>query len=96
VGLVDLGQAAKVRPCLALSVAVAEQDRALITVVAHTTSPRGSRFEVATPTRFLRPGGFDAQHLDTIPRAKLFRKLGVLSATQLATVEAAVRAWLGL
>jgi mRNA interferase MazF len=96
VWLVDLGLAAKVRPCLVLSVPVAEQDRALITVVAHTTSLRGSRFEVAMTRRFLRPGVFDAQNLVTIPRAKLLRKLGVLSATQLATVEAAVRAWLGL
>src|SRR5712692_2681520 len=55
VWLVDLGLAAKVRPCLVLSVPLAEQDRALITVVAHTTSPRGSRFEVAITTRFLRP-----------------------------------------
>jgi mRNA interferase MazF len=96
VWLVDLGLAAKVRPCLVLSVPVAEQDRALITVVAHTTSPRGSRFEVAITTRFLRPGVFDAQNLVTIPRAKLLRKLGGLSATQLAAVEVAVRAWLGL
>lgn len=96
VWLVDLGLAAKVRPCLVFSVPVADQDRALITVVAHITSPRGSRFEVAITTRFLRPGVFDAQNLVTIPRAKLLRKLGVLSPGQLATVEAAVRTWLGL
>lgn len=70
-----------------LSVPVAEQDRALITVVAHTTSPYGSRFEVASITRFLRAGVFDAQNLVTIPRAKLLRKLGVLSPTQLAADE---------
>jgi mRNA interferase MazF len=96
VWVVDLGLAAKVRPCLVLSVPVAEQDRALVTVVAHTTSPRGSRFEVVLTARFLRPGVFDAQNLVTIPHAKLLRKLGVLSPTQLAAVEAAVRAWLGL
>jgi mRNA interferase MazF len=50
---------------------------------------------VAITTRFLRPGVFDAQNLVTIPRAKLLRKLGALSPTQLAAVEAAVRAWLG-
>ena len=94
--LVDLGLATKVRPCLVLSVPVAEQDRALITAVAHTTSPRGSRFEVAITARFLRAGVFDAQNLVSIPRAKLLRKLGVLSPVQLAAVEAAVRAWLGL
>ena len=96
VWLVDLGLAAKVRPCLVLSVPVAEQDRALVTAVAHTTSLRGSRFEVAITTRFLRSGGFDAQNLVTIPRAKLLRKLGGLFPTQLAAVEAAVRTWLGL
>ena len=96
VWLVDLGLAAKVRPCLVLSVPVAEQDRALITVVAHTTSPRGSRFEVAITVRLLRAGVFDAQNLVTIPRATLLRKLGVLSPAQLAAVEAAVGAWLGL
>jgi mRNA interferase MazF len=96
VWLVDLGLAAKIRPCLVLSVPVDEQDRALVAAVAHTTSPRGSRFEVAITTRFLRPGVFDAQNLVTIPHAKLLRKLGILSPTQLAAVEAVVREWLGL
>lgn len=79
--VVDLGLAAKVRPCLVLSIPGAEHARALVTVVAHTTSPRRSRFEVALTTRFLRPGVFDAQNLVTIPRAKLLRKVGVLSPT---------------
>ena len=96
VWLVDLGLAAKVRPCLVLSVPVAEQDRALVTMVAHTTSPRRSRFEVAITTRFLRTGVFDVQNLVTILHAKLLSKLDVLSATQLAAVEAVVRTWLGL
>jgi mRNA interferase MazF len=96
VWLVDLGMTAKVRPCLAFSIPALDQDRALVTVLAHTTSPRGSRFEVDVKARFLRPGVFDAQNLVTIPHAKMIRKLGVLSATELATVEGAVRFWLGL
>jgi mRNA interferase MazF len=96
VWLVDLGYVAKVRPCLVLSVPAQDQDRALVTLVAHTTSPRGSRFEVQITTNFLRPGVFDAQNLVTIPRVKLLRKLGVLSSTQLSAVESAVRAWLAL
>jgi mRNA interferase MazF len=95
VWMVDLGLAAKVRPCLVLSVPALDQDRSLATVVAHTTSPRGSRFEVAVPMPFLRTGAFDAQNLVTIPHAKLIRKLGVLSAEQLSKVEAVVRSWLG-
>lgn len=59
VWLVDLGMAAKVRPCLALSVQAGLQDRALVTLVAHTTSVRGSRFEVVVHARFLQPGVFE-------------------------------------
>jgi len=92
VWMVDLGLAAKVRPCLVLtSVPALDQDRSLATVVAHTTSPRGSRFEVAVPMPFLRTGVFDAQNLVTIPHAKLIRKLGTLSTEQLAKVEVMVR-----
>lgn len=67
-----------------------------MTLVTHTTSPRGSEYEVALSVRFLKPGAFDAQNLVTVPHAKLVRKLGVLSAEQLAAVVAAVRRWLGL
>lgn len=96
VWLVDLGLAAKVRPCLVLSVPADDVDRALVTLVPHTTSLRASRFEVALPIRFLRPGGFDAQSLVTIPLVKLIRRLGRLDARQLTQVEEAVRRWLGL
>ncbi|MFT3820290.1 MAG: type II toxin-antitoxin system PemK/MazF family toxin [Rubrivivax sp.] len=96
VWLVDLGIAAKVRPCLVLSVPAAEQDRSLVCLVPHTTSVRGSRFEVATRLRFLQPGAFDAQSLVTVPTVRLVRRLGALAAPQLADVEAAVLAWLGI
>jgi mRNA-degrading endonuclease toxin of MazEF toxin-antitoxin module len=36
--MVDLGLAAKVRPCLVLSVPLEESDRSLVTLVPHTTS----------------------------------------------------------
>jgi len=96
VWLVDLGMAAKVRPALVVSVPAEDQDRALVTLVPHTTSPRQSRFEASVPAPFLRQGVFDAQNLITIPHAKLIRSLGVLSATQFAVVERAVRLWLGI
>ena len=96
VWLVDLGLAAKTRPCLVLSVLAGDSDRALATIVPHTTSLRGSRFEVALPIRFLRAGGFDAQNLITIPTVKFVRRLGSLSAAELAAVEKVVRFWLGL
>ena len=96
VWLVDLGMVAKVRPCLVLSMPVGPEDRVLVTLVAHTTSTRGSRFEVPLPVRFLRTGAFDAQSLVTVPQGTLIRKLGTLSSDQLALVEGTVRRWLGL
>lgn len=44
--LVDLGMAAKVRPALVVSVPADDADRALVTIVPHTTSLRASRFEI--------------------------------------------------
>jgi mRNA interferase MazF len=96
VWLVDLGMMAKTRPCLVVSIPVEDADRALVTLVPHTTSPRGSRFEVPTDIRFLRPGAFDAQNLVTIPRVKLLRRLGPLSERDVVGVEQAIRSWLGL
>jgi len=96
VWLVDLGYAAKVRPCMVLSIPAADEDRALATLVPHTTSLRNSRFEVKLKVRFLREGGFDAQNLVTIPHAKLIRKLGTLPGFQLIEIEERVRFWLGL
>lgn len=96
VWLVDLGYTAKVRPGLVLSVKPLDTERNLVTLIPHTTSPRGTRFEVNIALSFLRPGSFDAQNPITIPHAKLIRKLGVLTADQLALVEDAVRTWLDL
>jgi len=71
------------------------QDRALATLIPHTTSSRGSRFEVDVKVRFLKPGAFDVQNLVTIPHAKLLRKLGELDSGQLSQVEDVLLFWLG-
>ena len=96
VWLVDLGLAAKIRPCLVLSVPAGEADRSLVTVVPHTTSLRGSRFEIVVSAKYLRSGGFDVQGIVTIPTVRLIRLLGVLSSEQLKSVESGVCSWLGL
>ena len=96
VWLADLGFAAKVRPCLVLSVAPEPQDRMLVTLVPHTTSVRDTRFEVAVRRPFLKAGAFDAQGLVTVAPARLLRKLGALQPAEMALVEDAVKRWLGL
>jgi mRNA interferase MazF len=95
VWIVDLGMAAKIRPALVLSIPSLDQDRSLANIVPHTTSPRGSRFEVEVNARFLKKGVFDAQNLITIPNAKLQRAVGTLQAQDLARVETGVKSWLG-
>jgi len=94
--MVDLGLAAKVRPCLVLSVPLEESDRSLVTLIPHTTSLRQSRFEVTASPRFLRPGAFDAQGIVTVPTVRLMNRLGMLSPEQIRAVEKGVCLWLGI
>jgi mRNA interferase MazF len=85
----------KVRPVLILSIPFADADRALVTVVFHTTAVRSSQSEVKIEVPFLKEGAFVAQSITTYPTVRAIRKLGVLNATQLAEVEAVVFKWLG-
>lgn len=96
VWLADLGIAGKIRPCLVASISPEVQDRALLALVPHTTSVRGSRFEVVVPKRFLEAGAFDVQGLVAIPLTRLQRKLGNLLPEEMALVDEAIKRWLGL
>lgn len=91
----DLGPAAKVRPALVLSVPTDPQDRVVVTLVPHTTTLHGTRFEVPVTARFLKAGAFDAQGLATVAQVKLRQYIGTLGPADLAAVELAVRVWLG-
>jgi mRNA interferase MazF len=85
----------KVRPVLILSIPFAETDRAVVTVVFHSTALRGSQFEVKAEAPFLKPGAFIAQSIATYPTTRAIRKLGVLRAEHFSGVEAKVFQWLG-
>lgn len=95
VWLIDLGYAAKTRPCLILSLPALDEDRALVTVVIHTTATRGTDFEVEVMADFLKAGAFDVQNIVSVPHAKLIRKLGTLRENQLIQVERVVLEYLG-
>ena len=82
VWLADLGIAAKVRPCLLLTDEPADDELALFTVVHHTTSLRGNRWELAIPKPFLQEGAFHLQQINTISKARLIRRLGVLNEAE--------------
>ena len=62
---VDLGLAAKVRPCPIPSDYPAADELALLVVVPHTTSRRGNRWEFPIRKQFLEPGVFHLQPVQT-------------------------------
>lgn len=91
----DCGMVEKQRPVLILSVPFGDKDRALVTVVFHSTALRSSEYEVAIPCPFLKQGAFVCQSIATYPTVRAIRKLGMLTPAQLEAVEAKVFQWLG-
>jgi len=87
--------AEKVRPALVVSIAYGDADRALITIVPHTTALRGSPFEIDVKVPFLKPGAFLVQNVATYPNVRALRKLGALRPDQFDLVFAGLMRWLG-
>jgi len=94
VWLFDLGVTEKVRPARVISVAFGDADRALVTILPHTTSLRRSQFEVPVSAPFLKPGACLVQGVSTYPRVRAIRKLGALKPDQFDSVFAGVLRWL--
>lgn len=84
--LVDFGIAAKVRPALLLTGNPTLEELDLVTVLLHTTSLRGNRWELSIPKPFLKPGAFHLQQLQSISTVKLERKLGALTDEEMNRV----------
>jgi mRNA interferase MazF len=87
--------AGKVRPVLVVSAGYDDADRALVTVVPHTTSLRGSRFEIQVSGPFVKSGAFLVQNVATYPNAREVRRLGSLKPTQFDAVFTGLLDWLG-
>ena len=93
---IDFGIAAKVRPALLLTSEPEDDALDLFTVLLHTTALRGNRWELAIEKPFLKQGAFHLQQVQSISGAKLMRRLGTLSATEMARVDEALANRLGL
>lgn len=93
---VDLGMAGKIRPCLLLTDAPADDELALVTILPHTTALRGNRWEVAIPKSFLKQGAFHLQQIQSVPMARLLRRLGELQPEEWATVIDRIQERLGI
>lgn len=88
VWMIDLGMAAKIRPCLILSDYPAPDELALIVIVPHTTALRGNRWEFPLPRPFLKPGAFHLQQVQPVSLPRFERRLGALTATEFARLGA--------
>ncbi len=91
---VDLGMVEKIRPALVLSGPCGDNDRDILTVIPHTTTLRGSRFEIHVPMPFLKPGAFLAQIPATVPAPRAQKLLGRMTDAQVRLVEEGLLAWL--
>jgi mRNA interferase MazF len=90
VWLVNLGLAAKVRPCLVVSEHPADDELALVIIIPHTTAVRGNRWEFALPKRFLKLGVFHLQQIQPISLSRIERRLGSLTSEEFDRVKAAL------
>jgi mRNA interferase MazF len=79
---VDLGLAAKVRPCLVMSDYPAEEELALVLVIPHTTATRGNRWEFPCTKPFLKRGVFHLQQIQPVSLNRLETKLGALTTDE--------------
>jgi len=59
----------------------------LITVVPHTTALRGNRWEVSIPKPFLKSGAFHLQQIQSLSVARLVRRLGHLTESEMDSFE---------
>src|SRR6266513_2613831 len=91
VWMIDFGMAAKVRPALLLTGEAASDELDLVTVLLHTTSVRGNRWELNIAKPFLKPGAFHLQQIQTISTVKLERRLGLLTNEEMDRVRSALR-----
>ena len=96
VWIVDLGIAGKVRPCLLLTSYPEDDELAMITILPHTTTLRGNRWELAIPKPFLRPGAFHLQQIQSVSIAYLERRLGTLTSAEWQRVQEKLAERLGL
>jgi len=93
---VDLGLAAKVRPCLVMSDYPADDELALVLIVPHTTAVRGNRWEFLIAKSYLKTGVFHLQQLQPISLPRLQLKLGSLTVDEFKALKGRLKSLLHL
>lgn len=98
VWLADLGMAGKTRPVVVLLAEGLEVPRTLIIEVPITSQSRGSAVEISLGhLRFLDPESVaNVQAIGALPRVRFERKLGAVTASDLAAIKSALKKVCGL
>ncbi len=96
--LVDLGMAAKVRPCVVVSASNPDRQRNMSVVVPMTTEIRGGECEVQFPKpAWLRQESVvNVLGIARVDNAKIERRLAAFPADKLSDIEAVLKRILGL
>lgn len=96
--LVDLGLAAKVRPCVVVSIGQADHQRNMSVVVPMTTEIRGGECEIAFPKPpWLRQESVvNVLGIAGVDNAKIERRLATFPADKMLAIEAVLKRMLGL
>ena len=96
--VVDLGMAAKSRPCVVISVANPDSQRSMSVVVPMTTEIRGGECEV----RFLKPAWLRQESVVNVlgiagvDNSKIERRIAAFPADKMAQIESVLKRLLGL
>jgi len=92
---VDMGYAAKVRPCLVVSRQPGDNDRMLFTVIPMTTSCYGNEYEVEHHCHQLK-GVFNVQAIVTVPKSDFIRRIANVNSEDYSLVISKLCIWLDL
>jgi len=96
--MVDLGMAAKVRPCVVVSVSQPDRQRNLSVVVPMTTEIRGGECEI----RFPKPAWLRQESVVNVlgiagvDDAKIERRISAFPADKMVEIETMLKRMLGL
>ncbi len=96
--IVDLGMAAKVRPCVVISVENSDRQRSMSIVVPMTTEIRGGECEIRFPKPpWLRQESvLNVLGIAGVDNSKIERRLAAFPAEKIAELESALKRVLGL
>ena len=96
--IVDLGMAAKVRPCVVVSVSKPDSQRNMAVVVPMTTEIRGGECEIRFPKPvWLRQESVvNVLGIAGVDNAKIERRLAAFPADKMSEIESVLKRMLGL